>query len=110
MSKYIVAIGESNFVWFLKNKFFPYAFMVTVILAVLMIFSHMFIIGGAEEFPSSSVETITVQKGETLWSIADSQGFESMDTREVVDYIKEINNIESAAIHAGQSLKVPVDK
>ncbi|NEK86757.1 LysM peptidoglycan-binding domain-containing protein [Blastococcus saxobsidens] len=59
--------------------------------------------GGLELMGTSSV---TVERGDTLWSIAGSVAGER-DVREVVDRIQELNGLDSAAIEPGQVLHLP---
>ena len=56
----------------------------------------------------SQTETQIVQAGETLWQIA-SEVDPSADPRETINRILELNSLtNSAQIHAGQALLVPV--
>ena len=49
-----------------------------------------------------------VEKGDTLWSIASlSNGYDKMDTREIVEAIEQKNNT-SATIFPGQIIYIPM--
>lgn len=49
-----------------------------------------------------------VTNGDTLWSIADIQSNDQLDTRDVVSHISKTNNISgSDHIYPGQTLKIP---
>lgn len=50
--------------------------------------------------------TVTVEPGDTLWSIASAR-YPSADPREKVREILDANGLSSPAIHAGEQLKVP---
>lgn len=57
-------------------------------------------------------KTITVNSGDTLWSIAEyeqSQNnyYKNSDIRKIVSNIKEVNNLESCNLTEKQSLKIP---
>lgn len=51
-------------------------------------------------------ETITVQPGDTLWSIADER-YPGSDIRTRVLQIEDANHLGGPSIAAGQTLKVP---
>lgn len=56
----------------------------------------------------NTYDTITVEAGDTLWSIAKSAMTENDDIREVIFDIQQLNNMESDTIKPGQLIKVPV--
>ena len=47
--------------------------------------------------------TITVSKGDTLWTIARDY-YQEKDVRDVIEQIKEINNLKNSNIKVGQEL------
>lgn len=61
----------------------------------------------------SNYETISVAKGDTLWSIASYQQennpyYTEKDVRDIILELKKVNQLSSSNLQAGQSLKVPV--
>ena len=57
-------------------------------------------------------KTITVNSGDTLWSIAqyeknENAYYKDSDIRDIVYDIKEINNLNSSSLSINQSLKIP---
>ena len=52
-------------------------------------------------------ELYTVQSGDTLWNIAESMN-KNIDTRYLVDLIKEDNNKLSSDLRAGERIKVRI--
>lgn len=59
----------------------------------------------AENEPSQTyTDTVTVQSGDTLWSIADECG--ACDNRVFVTQVMKMNDLDSAIIYPGQQLKV----
>ena len=57
-------------------------------------------------------KTITVNKGDTLWSIAcyeqDENGYyKDADVRDIVLNIKKVNNLKSSNLAEKQTLKIP---
>lgn len=65
----------------------------------------------ANENELKNAETIvyTVEKGDTLWGIAQKTGFgEDIDTRKIIDRIEKLNNLDSVnTIHPGDVLVIP---
>ena len=53
-----------------------------------------------------AAEQITVQPGDTLWSLAERIA-PARDPREVVSQIRRLNGLPTAALQAGQQLLVP---
>jgi nucleoid-associated protein YgaU len=54
----------------------------------------------------AGVESVVVQPGDTLWSIAGSLGGDD-DVRTVVDRIQELNGLDGAPLVPGQILRLP---
>jgi nucleoid-associated protein YgaU len=55
---------------------------------------------------SSASETVTVQSGDTLWSIA-SDRYPGSDVRERIWEIQQANHLDTADLSPGEVLKVP---
>ncbi|MDO4530696.1 MAG: LysM peptidoglycan-binding domain-containing protein [Bacillota bacterium] len=53
-------------------------------------------------------ECVQVQKGDTIWEIAEKYKMEDMDTERMVDEIMEVNGLKHTNIRAGESIIVPV--
>jgi nucleoid-associated protein YgaU len=54
----------------------------------------------------AGVQSVVVQPGDTLWSIA-TEAAGTDDVREVVDRIQELNGLEDAVLIPGQVLELP---
>jgi nucleoid-associated protein YgaU len=54
----------------------------------------------------AGVQSVVVQSGDTLWSIA-TEAAGTDDVREVVDHIQELNGLEDAVLIPGQVLELP---
>lgn len=54
----------------------------------------------------ASFTTVTVESGDSLWSIAERVA-PAADPREVVSELKRLNALEDSALVAGQSLAIP---
>lgn len=63
---------------------------------------------GAQAQVSADAQYVTVQPGETLWSIAAAAAAPGDDVRDLVAEIMSINDLTSAQVMAGQPIQVPV--
>ncbi len=61
----------------------------------------------AESVSNITYETIRVQPGDSLWSIAEEYPIEGLSTQETSDMIRNVNHLEHGSLAAGAHLKVP---
>ena len=61
----------------------------------------------AESVSNVSYETIRVQPGDSLWSLAEEYPIEGLSTQETSDMIRNVNHLEHGSLAAGAHLKVP---
>ena len=71
--------------------------------AVMLLVAHWS--AASTPSPAAKGPVVTVQPGDTLWSIARSVA-PSRDPREVVDHLMASNHLKSAALLPGQTLNV----
>src|ERR1700684_1111816 len=57
--------------------------------------------------PPVAYATVTVHRGDTLWSLAENRTPVSGDVQATVDQITATNHLSTAALHLGQKLRVP---
>ena len=55
-------------------------------------------------------ECVQVQKGDTIWEIAEEYKMEGEDTEQMVDTIMELNGMKNTNVRSGESIIVPVTK
>lgn len=55
-------------------------------------------------------ECVQVQKGDTIWGIAEEYKMDGTDTEQMVDEIMELNSIKNTNVRSGESIIVPVTK
>lgn len=55
-------------------------------------------------------ECVKVEKGDTLWEIAEEYRMDGEKTEHMVDSILEVNGLKDTNIQAGESIIVPVTK
>jgi hypothetical protein len=79
-----------------------------VLALVLLAAGWLAMSAGATDGTTGDATTeVVVQPGETLWQVAEDAA-PSVDPRETVAVIMELNDLSSASVQAGQSLLVPV--
>ena len=92
------------------NRFRFTMFMVVVILTLGTITGLIFGSFNAEGTTRHSYETITIQYGDTLWSIAEEYAPENEDIRDYIYEICDKNGIKAGEIMQGQDILIPVVK
>jgi len=55
-------------------------------------------------------ECVQVQKGDSIWEIAEEYKMDGMDTEQMVDDILAVNGMKNTNIKAGESIIVPVTR
>lgn len=55
-------------------------------------------------------ECVVMQKGDTLWEIAEEYKMDGTDTEQMVESILEVNGLKNTNVRAGESIIVPVTK
>ena len=61
----------------------------------------------AESVSNVTYETVRVQSGDSLWSLAQEHSIEGLSTQETSDMIRSVNHLEHGSLDAGAHLKVP---
>lgn len=61
----------------------------------------------ADSVTNVTYETIRVQSGDSLWSLAEEHPIDGLSTQETSDLIRSVNHLEHGSLDAGVDLKVP---
>ena len=61
----------------------------------------------AESASNVTYETVCVQSGDSLWSLAQEHSVDGLSTQETSDIIRSVNHLEHGSLDAGDVLKVP---
>ena len=95
----------------------PVALKVSTIVAVAVALTLFFVLATsvfsarhaayAESVSNVTYETIRVQSGDSLWSLAEEYPIEGLSTQETSDMIRNVNHLEHGSLAAGAHLKVP---
>lgn len=85
--------------------------LIGIIIAITFLLSKVTLSHAEKE--NVNYETISVSQGDTLWAIASNQQqnnpyYAEKDVRYIVSELREINQLKSGNLQAGQNLKVPV--
>ena len=75
---------------------------VIIVLAILLVVGMKAAYGGAR----TGTEQLTVQPGQTVWSIA-AERYPDDDTRSMVGEIVKINHLGEVPVYAGEKIQVP---
>ncbi|NLJ57642.1 MAG: LysM peptidoglycan-binding domain-containing protein [Tissierellia bacterium] len=85
------------------NKFKRFIFLTTLLIGFIF---TSFINAYSKDI--SQFDYITIQEGDTLWSIAANYS-SNKDIREVIYHISKVNNIHNSHIYPGDIIKVPLN-
>ena len=95
----------------------PVALRVSTIVALAVALTLFFVLATsifsarhaayAESASNVTYETIRVQPGDSLWSLAEEYPIEGLSTQETSDMIRNVNHLEHGSLAASAHLKVP---
>ena len=95
----------------------PVALKVSTIVAVAVALTLFFVLATsffsarhaayAESVSNVTYETIRVQPGDSLWSLAEEYPIEGLSAQETSDMIRNVNHLEHGSLATGAHLKVP---
>ena len=77
--------------------------MVFVAMVVTFVFN-----GNTNANEKYNVTSVTVECGDTLWSIAQEHKSDGKDIREFINEVSEFNQIDNASILIGQTIFIPM--
>ncbi|NLO88923.1 MAG: LysM peptidoglycan-binding domain-containing protein [Clostridia bacterium] len=79
-----------------------------MIICIIIFFLFIHLGDRTENNNYSHVILVTVNKGDTLWDIAEKHRSGKADIRKIISEIKKINNLNDEFIYPGQQLAIPV--
>ena len=91
-----------------KSKIRFTCFVAMIIIMAVIGFNSILGLNVVSGESNDNFITVEVFPGETLWDIASNNMSDDMDKRKAVYLIQKANDLDDAAIHPGQILKVPV--
>lgn len=92
-----------------NHKKFRKSIIISAIVTLAVLFN---IKNSASSEGIVNYKTITVNTGDTLWSIAENEQseneyYKNTDIRKIVSNIKQVNNLETCDLAENQSLLIP---
>ena len=95
----------------------PVALKASTVVAVAVAFTLFFVLAMsvfsarhaayADSVANVSYETVRVQSGDSLWSLAQEHPIDGLSTQETSDIIRSVNHLDCGSLDAGAVLKVP---
>lgn len=95
----------------------PVALKASTIVAVAVAFTLFFVLSAsvfsarhaayADSVANVTYETVRVQSGDSLWSLAQEHPIDGLSTQETSDVIRSVNHLDRGSLVAGAVLKVP---
>lgn len=85
--------------------------LIGILIALILFFPKATFSHNENEHPN--YETVSVAKGDTLWSIATYQQennpyYTEKDVRDIIKQLKKLNQLDHSELQIGQTLKIPV--
>ncbi|MEJ6950552.1 cell division suppressor protein YneA [Natronospora cellulosivora (SeqCode)] len=78
-----------------------------ILLILLILSTSIFFAVNSQSSELIQYEEVTVQEGDTLWSIANNYNTNNQDTRRIISQIKSFNNLDGVILQPGQIIKIP---
>lgn len=88
------------------NKFKRFMFLTILLISMISFTSILTFNAYSKDIPQ--FDYVSVQQGDTLWSIASDYAGDK-DIREVIYQISKLNNIHNNPIHPGDIIKIPLN-
>lgn len=95
----------------------PVALKASTIVALAVAFTLFFVLATsifsarhaayAESVSNVTYETVCVQSGDSLWSLAQEHPIDGLSTQETSEMIRNVNHLEHGSLDTGAHLKVP---
>ena len=95
----------------------PVALKASTVVAVAVAFTLFFVLAMsvfsarhaayADSVANVTYESVRVQSGDSLWSLAQEHSIDGLSTQETSDMIRSVNHLERGSLDAGAVLKVP---
>ena len=83
-----------------------------LIIVGMLIFINFIVPDKSFSHQSIAYKNVSVQSGDTLWTIAkleqeDNEYYEGKDLRDIIQDIKEVNNLSNSNLRVNQNLEIP---
>lgn len=95
-------MSKNKYVLKNKRKFFGFIFFISFI-AFTLIYT-----ASVSGYKEPQFQSIVVQSGDTLWSIAERYGNNS-NIRKYIYNVKKINNMDSSILYENTAILIPIE-
>ena len=90
-----------------KQRFYSFiSVLLVLIISIILLFTNLN--GVHSVVLDENYKEIHILEGDTLWSIALENMSKEYDTRYLVYKLREFNDLESANIYPGDTIRVPI--
>lgn len=92
-----------------KKKFIRgIIFIITITIGLVLLMTNVTL-----SHQEIKYKTVSVVSGDTLWKIAEKEQnknayYKNKDIRDIIEDIKEINNLETSSLKVNQALEIPI--
>ncbi len=97
------AVVKNNYKSNKISKIKPSKYIIVFALIIVL----MFIAISSQGSKPIEYRSITIQKGDTLWSIVKSYQLNEIDPRKMISQIKRVNGLKNAILQPGQTINIP---
>lgn len=92
----------------ITNRFRFIIFIAITIILLTTIINFALGLNTAESLTKVEYMELEIGSGDTLWSIAETYMDDSMDVRQAVHQLCQINQISAGELYAGMTIQVPI--
>ncbi len=82
-------------------------FTVLTVIAVVASIVFFTVIADAANSSDITLTTVSIEKGDTLWGLAQEYAGDNVDLRDYINQVIHINRLKSVNIHPGQIILLP---
>ena len=82
-----------------------FMFLISMVVTVFVLVSPSLVVGMQSE---PEVVQVLVQRGDSVWSLAERHGRPGVDIRSSIYAIKDLNDLDSFVVFPGQTLQIPL--
>ena len=59
------------------------------------------------QVPFVHYTTVTVSRGDSIWSLVKEEGFTATETQILIEHVLDINDLDDTGIRIGDTLRIP---
>lgn len=92
----------------IKNKYRFFIFMTIVCIILISSINTILGLNTAASAQDPIYKEVSVQEGDTVWTLAQNNISNQTDTRKFIYEIKLVNHLDNGYIYPGQVIKIPI--